>query len=47
MGISVCLGYVKGENNNERNTDWIVMKQNIKHVREKKPNISANFMFRL
>lgn len=47
MGISICPGCIKCENNNEGNMEWIVMRQITKHIREKKPpNVSMNFMFR-
>jgi len=36
MGVSIYLGHIKGENNNEGNMEWIVMRQNTKHIKEKK-----------
>lgn len=37
MGISVCVGCIESENNNEGNIEWVAVRQSAKHMKEKKP----------
>lgn len=41
MGISIYLGCIEGENNNEGDMEWIVMRRNAKCIKEEEITLES------